>query len=240
MGAFVHPDHRQQADTVPHVSLPDKSINKMTQETAIQDMELRRYPIGHFEWEKQYSQEETEQMIKTIDQFPARLKALLAGMKEEDLDKQYREGGWTVRQVVHHLADSHLNAYMRFKLALTEDKPTIKPYNEKAWAELIDCKTLPVSVSLGILSGIHARWTAILKAMDNESFNRTLFHPEHMKMHTLVEMLALYDWHCNHHYEHIQLVKKEMPAPAKAAKKKAEPAKAAAKPSPKKKSKAKS
>lgn len=234
------PDLRHPADTVPHVSLPDKSITTMTQETVSQDIERRRYPIGPFEWEKQYSPEEISQMIKTIESFPSRLKALLAGMKDEHLDKQYREGGWTVRQVVHHLADSHLNAYVRFKLVLTEDKPTIKPYNEKAWAELIDSKTLPVSISLGILSGIHARWTAILNVMDNESFNRTLFHPEHMKMHTLIEMLAMYTWHCNHHYEHIQLVKKEMPSPARAAKKKTEPAKAVAKPSPKKKSKAKS
>ena len=212
----------------------------MTQETAMYDIEQRRYPIGPFEWGKEYSEEDIQNMITAIEKFPARLKMLLLGMKDEHLDTRYREEGWTVRQVVHHIADSHMQAYIRFKLALTEDKPTIKPYNEKAWAEMIDSKTLPISVSLGILTGIHERWTTILRSMDSESFHRTFFHPEHMKMHSLYEILAMYAWHGNHHYEHINLVKKEMPAPAKAAKKKAEPKKAAVKLSLGKKSKAKS
>lgn len=212
----------------------------MTQDTASQQLEELKYPIGPFEWGKQYSQEEIDQMVNTIAQFPAKLKALLAGMSEQDLDTRYREEGWTVRQVVHHLADSHINAYTRFKLALTEDKPTIKPYNEKAWAELVDSRTLPVAVSLNILTGIHERWTVILKAMDAEMFSKPFFHPEHMNMHSLMELLGMYSWHCSHHYEHIQLVKKERPAPAKSPKKKAEPAKAGSKTSARKKSKAKS
>jgi hypothetical protein len=108
----------------------------MTQETAMYDIEQRRYPIGPFEWGKEYSEEDIQNMITSIEKFPARLKMLLLGMKDEHLDTHYREEGWTIRQVVHHVADSHMQAYIRFKLALTEDKPTIKPYNEKAWAEM--------------------------------------------------------------------------------------------------------
>ena len=201
-------------------------------------IEQRRYPIGQFEWGKEYSDEQVQTLIDTIEKFPSRLRALVKGM-DKQLDTHYREGGWTVRQVVHHVADSHMNAYIRFKLALTEDKPTIKPYNEKAWAELIDSKVLPISISLGILEGVHERWTTILKAMDAETFNRTFFHPEHMKMHSLIEILAMYVWHCNHHYEHINLVRKEFPEQAKPARKKSEPKKAVAKPSTVKKSKAK-
>jgi len=209
----------------------------MTEESSA--IEQRRYPVGPFEWGKEYSNEDIQKFIGTIEKFPARLKSLVQAMSDEQLDTQYREGGWNVRQVVHHVADSHMNAYIRFKLALTEDKPTIKPYNEKAWAELVDSKTLPISVSLGLLTGLHERWTTILKAMDDETFGRTFFHPEHMKMHNLVEILAMYAWHCDHHYEHINLVKKEFPEQAKPVKKKAEPKKAAAKLSVTKKSKAK-
>ncbi|MFI5136156.1 MAG: YfiT family bacillithiol transferase [Chitinophagales bacterium] len=209
----------------------------MTEETLA--IEQKRYPIGHFQWGQEYSEEDIQKMIETIENFPSRLKTLVSGIKEQYLDTPYRESGWTVRQVVHHVADSHMNAYIRFKLALTEDKPTIKPYNEKAWAELIDSKTLPVSVSLGILAGVHERWTTILKAMDEESYQRTFFHPENMKMHTLLEILAMYAWHCNHHYEHINLVKQQIPAPAKATKKKSEPKKAVVKLSAEKKSKVK-
>ena len=204
---------------------------------AVQDemaFEKRRYPIGRFEFGQSYSESEIQKMIETIEAFPARLKKLVAGMKEAQLDTTYRNHGWTVRQVVHHVADSHINAYMRLKLGLTEDHPTIKPYNEKAWAELVDSKTLPIDASLKILEGIHHRWTKILRTMDAESFHRTFFHPEHMKMHTLIELTALYSWHCNHHYEHINLVKSEMVAkPAKKSSVKT----SSAKPSKKKSSK---
>jgi hypothetical protein len=199
----------------------------MTQDLT--NIEELRYPIGQFEWGKDYTEEEIQQLIETIEKFPARLKMLLLGFAENDLEMPYRDGGWNVRQIVHHVADSHINAYTRFKLALTEEKPTIKPYNEKSWAELIDSRTMPVSVSLNLLAAIHERWTTILKAMKEEHFRRELFHPQHLKMHSLVEMLAMYAWHSNHHYEHIQLVKKALPAVSKPPRKKAEPKKAAAK-----------
>ena len=175
-----------------------------------------RYPIGPFHWGGTYSEDEIKEMIDRIEKFPSRLKMLVIGMTDEQLDRPYREGGWTARQVIHHIPDSHMNAYVRFKLALSEDKPTIKPYNEKAWAEMIDSRTLPPSVSLSLLSNIHERWSIILTAMKPEDFQRTLFHPEHMQMHTLSEMLAMYSWHGDHHYEHISLVKKMFPAARKA------------------------
>jgi len=126
-------------------------------------------------------------MIQTIEDFPSRLKKLVDQYGATNLDTPYREFGWTVRQVVHHVADSHMNAYIRFKLALTEDKPTIKPYNEKAWAEMIDSKTLPVDISLTLLTAIHKRWVTILRTMNEESFQRTFFHPEHMKLHQMFD-----------------------------------------------------
>src|SRR4051812_44040372 len=107
----------------------------------------RRYPIGHFQFDEVISEEDMQRMIQTIEEFPSRLKKLVDMYNEDQLDTPYRDGGWTIRQVVHHVADSHMNAYIRFKLALTEDKPTIKPYNEKAWAEMVDSKELPVSLS---------------------------------------------------------------------------------------------
>jgi len=189
----------------------------MTEATApvtegVTSIENQRYPIGQFEYGKTYSEEELQQAIKKLEEFPARLKKLVTGMKDEQLDTPYREGGWTVRQVIHHIADSHMNAYIRFKLALTEDKPTIKPYNEKAWAEMIDARTLAPSVSLSMLAAIHERWTTILKAMKPEDFNRSFFHPENMRFHELSELVAMYAWHSDHHYEHVSLVRKITPS----------------------------
>ena len=194
----------------------------------------RRYPIGPFTYHKPLSDQDVQAMIQTIEDFPSRLKKLVDQYGATNLDTPYREFGWTVRQVVHHVADSHMNAYIRFKLALTEDKPTIKPYNEKAWAEMIDSKTLPVDISLTLLTAIHKRWVTILRTMNEESFQRTFFHPEHMKLHTLYEILAMYAWHCNHHYAHIQLIEPsgKPPKARKAVIKKSAPKKS----SPKRKS----
>jgi hypothetical protein len=172
----------------------------------------RRYPIGHFSFDDVISDEDMQRMIQTIEEFPSRLKNLISTYGEDQLGTPYREEGWTIRQVVHHVADSHMNAYIRFKLALTEDKPTIKPYNEKAWAEMIDSKELPVSVSLNLLDSLHKRWSHILRAMQPEDFQKTFFHPEHMKLHHLKEFLAMYAWHCNHHYAHIQLIEPKQQA----------------------------
>ncbi|MCS6916619.1 MAG: putative metal-dependent hydrolase [Chitinophagales bacterium] len=166
----------------------------------------RRFPIGQFVFREPLSADEVANMVDTIEQFPQHLSRLLSRFTEEQLDQSYRPGGWSVRQVVHHLADSHMNAYVRFKMALTENLPTIKPYNEMAWAELLDSKTLPVAVSLNLLSALHQRWVVLLKAMDDQAYQRRFFHPQHMKTHSLYELLAMYAWHCNHHYAHIALV----------------------------------
>jgi uncharacterized damage-inducible protein DinB len=145
---------------------------------------------------------EREARIDAIRRTPARLRAAVKGLSEAQLDTPYREGGWTVRQVVHHVVDSHVNAYVRFKLALTEENPTIKPYQEKLWAELSDAKTLPVESSLAILEALHARWVALLDTLDPEQFRRTLHHPESGDM-TVDSLLEVYGWHGPHHEAHI-------------------------------------
>lgn len=174
----------------------------------------RRYPIGRFVYSEQPTAEQVKAMVDVIESFPQQLAKLLSQYNEEQMDQSYRPGGWSIRQVVHHLADSHMNAYVRFKIALTEQMPTIKPYNENAWAELLDSKTLPVDVSLNLLTALHRRWVVLLRAMDDQAYRRTFFHPQHMKLHTLYELLAMYAWHCQHHYAHIQLI---TPTPAEAA-----------------------
>lgn len=182
-----------------------------------------RYPVGIFEYGKNYSWEEIQEHVKKLEEFPARLKKLVTGMKDEQLDNPYREGGWTVRQVIHHIPESHMNAYIRFRLAITENQPTIKPYNEKAWADLEDAKTLPPAASLTLLTGLHQRWTAMLRMMKPKDFQKTFFHPEHLQSFNLADILAMYSWHCDHHYEHINLVKKKFSSSPERAKKSSEP-----------------
>ncbi len=166
-----------------------------------------RYPVGKFEWPTSFSEAERKQRIADLEQLPAKIRAAVTGMSEAQLDTPYREGGWTVRQVVHHVPDSHLNAYVRWKLALTEDTPTIKPYDEAAWAELADAK-LPVEISLNILEGVHGRWVAVIKGMQPEHWKREFFHPDMKKNITLDQLLALYSWHSRHHLAHITELKK--------------------------------
>lgn len=164
------------------------------------DAELR-YPIGKFQ--PSASTEETRnQFISQIQEAPIKLRAAVAGLAREQLDTPYRDGGWTVQQVVHHLADSHMNAYTRFKLALTEDEPTIKPYNETRWAELSDSRTTPTETSLSLMDALHERWVNLLRGMSSTDFSRTLRHPEHGTV-TLDYMLGLYSWHGRHHVAHI-------------------------------------
>ena len=145
--------------------------------------------------------------IHTIHVLPELVKKATEGLSDEQLDTPYREGGWTIRQVVHHIADSHANAFMRFKLALTEDWPTIKPYDEAAWAELADSKTLPLAASLAMIEGIHARWFALLDTMDFDDFHKGFLHPERGRL-TLITALAMYDWHSRHHLAHITSLRK--------------------------------
>lgn len=164
------------------------------------------FPIGKFHSAK-VTEDLRKNFIKTIESLPENLRQAVTDLTEDQLEAQYRPDGWTVRQVVHHIADSHSNSLIRFKLALTEDVPPIKPYAEDLWAELADSKHAPVELSLNQIDSIHARWTLILKAMSAEDFDRKLFHPEHGEV-DLNYLLNLYDWHSRHHLAHILELRK--------------------------------
>jgi hypothetical protein len=161
------------------------------------------YPIGKFDRSRgTHSKDERKQLIESIAALPGQLRQAITGLNGKQLDTPYREGGWTVRQVVHHLADSHLNAYVRYKLALTEENPTIKPYDQSAWAELADSRVTPIDVSLELLDSLHARLVVLLRAMKDADWERRLTHPEAGVM-SLDMMLGLYEWHGRHHTAHI-------------------------------------
>ncbi len=164
-----------------------------------------RYPIGNFDADFDVTDELRLSFIQTIKDLPETLVSVVQGLSDEQLDTEYRPEGWTVRQLVHHVADSHLNAYCRFKLALTEDFPTIRPYDEARWAELPDSK-MPVAVSLDLIGCVHSRWAEFLEAMSDEDFKRKLNHPESGTW-TLEKILGLYDWHSKHHTAHITKLK---------------------------------
>ncbi len=160
-----------------------------------------RYPIGHFDRTISITPLVRDEFIKTILALPQLLEAAVSGLDERQLDTPYRPEGWTVRQTVHHIADSHLNSFIRFKLALTEDVPTIRPYFEDRWARLPD-SFMPIDVSMKIIQGLHLRWAKLLMEMSDEDFKRELIHPE-TGAWTLERMLGLYDWHSRHHTAHI-------------------------------------
>jgi uncharacterized damage-inducible protein DinB len=161
-----------------------------------------RYPIGKFQRVTNLTDDQRRAFIDEIAQAPARLSAAVAGLKPEQLDTPYRPGGWTVRQVVHHLPDSHLNAFTRFKLALTEDEPTIKPYDEARWAELADAKTAPIEPSLALLDNLHKRWVVLMRSLTPADWVRKFRHPER-GVAALEDNLAMYAWHGRHHVAHI-------------------------------------
>ena len=161
-----------------------------------------RFPTGKFQRPAELDAVGRAKAIEIIAGTPARLRAAVGGLSDEQIETPYRPGGWTVRQVVHHVADSHLNAYIRFKLALTEDVPTIKPYEEALWAELADVRAVPIATSLTLLEAVHERWLAILRAMTPSDFERQLVHPESGKQR-LDQVLALYSWHSQHHVAHV-------------------------------------
>lgn len=165
-------------------------------------MDDLRYPIGKFQFPAESSASERAQWIEQIAEAPAKLRALVGGLTPEQLDTPYRPGGWTVRQVVHHLADSHINSYVRFRLALTEDTPTIKPYAEARWAELVDARTAAVETSLQLLESLHARWVALLRSFGPAEFARKFEHPEDGTV-SLERAVAIYAWHGRHHTAHI-------------------------------------
>jgi uncharacterized damage-inducible protein DinB len=160
------------------------------------------YPIGKFHFEGPLTAAQKEKALDDIAATPALLRAAVAGLSPERLDTPYRPGGWTVRQVVHHLPDSHMNSYVRFKLALTEDEPTIKPYDQQLWAELPDTKETPIEVSLTMLDALHERWVHLLRSLNASDWQRTFRHPEQGAV-SLERNLALYAWHGRHHVRHI-------------------------------------
>lgn len=168
-----------------------------------------RYPIGKFVPPAQFTNDFREQAIEAIADTPKLLCDAVRGLDENQLDTPYREGGWTLRQVVHHVPDSHVNAYIRLKLALTEPAPVIKPYDEAAWANLVDTTAVPIDVSLNLLEAVHQRWVALLHAMKDDDFRREYVHPETGR-HALDHLLALYAWHGPHHIAHITSTRTRM------------------------------
>lgn len=168
-------------------------------------MDTLKYPIGPYEPVQELEANRISEWIEEISSLPVRLKKEVAHLDEGKLDTPYRKGGWTIRQVTHHLADSHMNGYMRTKLALTEENPRIKTYDQDLWAGLPDVN-LPVSVSLDILDGIHNRWTAVLETLSGADLSRTIDHPESGEL-VLFNLVGMYAWHGNHHLEHITNLK---------------------------------
>jgi hypothetical protein len=170
-------------------------------------MDDPRYPIGRFQpLKRPLTQEERRGRVATIGGLPGDMRAAVRGLDDAQLDTPYRDGGWTARQVVHHVVDSHVNAYVRFKLVATEDHPTVRAYDEKRWAELPDATSLPVEASLAILDALHTRWMAFVGALDESAFVRTFHHPE-AGDHDLDWLLELYSWHGAHHVGHVKALR---------------------------------
>ncbi|MGA9644150.1 MAG: bacillithiol transferase BstA [Terriglobales bacterium] len=167
-----------------------------------------RFPIGKFAYIGPLTAEQKKEALDNIGRTPTRVREAVRGLTDAQLDTPYREGGWTVRQVVHHVPDSHMNSYIRFKLALTEDEPTIKPYMEDRWAELPDSRE-PIENSLVLLDALHRRWTKLLRSLGEDEWKRTFRHPELGPM-TLEKTLALYSWHGRHHVAHITSLRERM------------------------------
>jgi hypothetical protein len=168
-----------------------------------------RFPIGKFHYEGTPSADQRRQFIAEIEHTPAMVRAAVQGLSPQQLDTPYRDGGWNVRQVVHHVPESHMNAYIRFKLALTEDEPTIKPYAEDRWAKLADVQSTPTEVSLALLENLHARWVVLLRGLHEDDWKRTFVHPD-IGVVSLEKNLALYAWHGKHHTAHITELRKRM------------------------------
>jgi uncharacterized damage-inducible protein DinB len=171
-------------------------------------IEQLQYPIGKFHVPDIISMEILSTWIEEIAAFPKQLSDEVSTLTEEQLDATYRPGGWSIRQVVHHCADSHMNSFIRIKLALTEDTPTIKPYDEGKWAELSDSSSMPIQASLDLLQGLHARWVVLLYLTDKVDFQREFFHPEQGRNIRMNEVIGFYAWHGQHHLAHIRMAKR--------------------------------
>jgi uncharacterized damage-inducible protein DinB len=167
-----------------------------------------RYPVGRYRIEGEVAAEQRAEWIEQIAQTPARFRAAVQGLTDEQLDTPYRDGGWTVRQLAHHVPDSHMNAYIRFKLGLTEENPTIKTYEEARWAELADAQE-PIEVSLTLLEAVHTRWDVLLRSLPDEQWSRTIQHPEWGTLR-LDSLLGLYAWHGRHHTAHVTRLRERM------------------------------
>jgi DinB superfamily len=168
---------------------------------TMDDIDLR-FPVGQFKLPESVTAAERAAFVEQIAETPANLRAAVRGLTDSQLDTAYRPGGWTVRQVIHHVPDSHLNSYTRFRLALTEEEPTIKPYREDQWAELPDARAMPVEVSLQLLESLHTRWVTLLRSLSDEQWKRAFRHPERGVV-TLEQNAAMYAWHGRHHAAHI-------------------------------------
>jgi uncharacterized damage-inducible protein DinB len=162
-----------------------------------------RYPIGPFEAPASISPQDRTRLIGNLATAPAKLRAAVRGLSDEKLDTPYREGGWTVRQVIHHVPESHMNAYIRFKLALTETDPVVKPYDEAAWAKLPDIPAASIEASLSLLENLHERWVVLLRALREDDWKKRYIHPAQGRAVPLDEVLALYSWHGDHHIAHV-------------------------------------
>ncbi len=173
------------------------------------DSDHLHYPIGKFSAPENIDEAQIEQWIRSIEQFPKRLAQEVNALSQAELEKTYRPGGWSIRQIVHHCADSHMNSFIRFKLALTEDEPTIKAYYEALWAELPDANTFPVDSSLKILEGLHQRWTNLLWHLSTKDLKKQFGHPETDELIPLSRNIGLYAWHGEHHLQHIKNAKKQ-------------------------------
>ena len=169
-----------------------------------QDQNHLKYPIGKFAKPEKISEPQIKEWIKTIEELPEQLTELTKDLTNEQLHLLYRPNGWSIKQVVHHLADSHMNSLIRFKLALTEDNPTIKPYHEDRWAKLIDGIDNDLSGSLSNIRGLHFKWVIVLRSLTKEELKREFIHPEHGKRFSLEETIGIYAWHSKHHLAHIE------------------------------------
>jgi uncharacterized damage-inducible protein DinB len=170
-------------------------------EAVIMDV---RYPIGKLEIPQSFNEQDVRNWIEEIKALPKRLREAVSGLDEEQLNTSYREGGWTVAQVVHHLADAHMNAFIRTKLIITEDLPTVKPFEENDWAETAEARSFPIEASLKLLEGLHERWGALLESLEPEQFQRKLYHPALKTTMDLYKCVAMYAWHGKHHVAHIK------------------------------------
>lgn len=169
------------------------------------DIEHLKYPIGRFEVPKKITQGALEEAIAYLENYPELVSEVSDSLNQEQLNTPYRPGGWTIRQLIHHIADSHMNALIRIKLALTEEDPVIKPYLEQKWADLAD-SSLPIETALELIKGIHLKMSKVLKSLELEEFDRCYFHPESSSLVSLKEVVLMYQWHAKHHLSHIHLI----------------------------------